>query len=158
MAAGKDILCEKPLSVNYKLTKLMIDAAREKKVFFMAGLWSRFFPAQKKSAPSSPRGLPHFTSHSRPPLPPAPTPPPPPPPPPLPPIPPLPPLPLLPPPPHPTPAILKSKPIHQFTDFRTPPPCGGQLALRRCIVQRNPPSLNAPGGQGFLGPRCRIGT
>ncbi len=48
--AGKDILCEKPLSVNYKLTKTMIDAAREKGVFFMAGLWSRFFPAQKKCA------------------------------------------------------------------------------------------------------------
>ena len=43
----KNILCEKPLSVNKKETQVMIDAAKEADVFFMAGLWSRFFPAQK---------------------------------------------------------------------------------------------------------------
>lgn len=43
----KNILCEKPLSVNKKETQAMIDAAKEADVFFMAGLWSRFFPAQK---------------------------------------------------------------------------------------------------------------
>lgn len=43
----KHILCEKPLSVNRKETQVMIDAAKEADVFFMAGLWSRFFPAQK---------------------------------------------------------------------------------------------------------------
>lgn len=46
--AGKAILCEKPLSVNRKETQAMIDAADKADVFFMAGLWSRFFPAQKK--------------------------------------------------------------------------------------------------------------
>ena len=43
----KNILCEKPLSVNRKETQAMVDAAKEADVFFMAGLWSRFFPAQK---------------------------------------------------------------------------------------------------------------
>lgn len=47
-AAKKHILCEKPLSVNKKETQVMIDAAEKADVFFMAGLWSRFFPAQKK--------------------------------------------------------------------------------------------------------------
>lgn len=45
----KSILCEKPLSVNKKETQIMVDAAKEAGVFFMAGLWSRFFPAQKLS-------------------------------------------------------------------------------------------------------------
>ena len=45
--AGKNILCEKPLSVNKKDTQTMIQAAEKAGVFFMAGLWSRFFPAQK---------------------------------------------------------------------------------------------------------------
>ena len=46
--AKKNILCEKPLSVNKKETQAMIDKAEKAGVFFMAGLWSRFFPAQKK--------------------------------------------------------------------------------------------------------------
>lgn len=48
LQAGKPVLCEKPLSVNAKDTKEMYAAADKAGKFFMAGLWSRFFPAQQK--------------------------------------------------------------------------------------------------------------
>ena len=48
MAAGKNVLCEKPLSVNAADTREMYEAADKSGKFFMAGLWSRFFPAQQK--------------------------------------------------------------------------------------------------------------
>ena len=46
--AGKQVLCEKPLSVNAKEVKEMYAAADKSGKFFMAGLWTRFFPAQQK--------------------------------------------------------------------------------------------------------------
>ncbi|KAF7238825.1 Trans-1,2-dihydrobenzene-1,2-diol dehydrogenase [Varanus komodoensis] len=46
--AGKNVLCEKPLGMNGAEVDTMVQAAREKKVFFMEGLWSRFFPASEK--------------------------------------------------------------------------------------------------------------
>lgn len=42
---GKHILCEKPLTVNLKQTKELINYAKEKKVFLMEAIWSRCFPA-----------------------------------------------------------------------------------------------------------------
>ncbi|KAK9811631.1 hypothetical protein WJX72_007301 [[Myrmecia] bisecta] len=45
---GKHVLCEKPLAVNARDTKEMVNKAREKNLFFAAGLWSRFFPAVQK--------------------------------------------------------------------------------------------------------------
>lgn len=43
--AGKHVLCEKPLCVNEGQSKALLDYAREKKLFCMEGMRSRFFPA-----------------------------------------------------------------------------------------------------------------
>lgn len=48
LEAGYHVLCEKPLGVNAKQVEEMILKAREKNVFFMEGMWTRFFPAVKK--------------------------------------------------------------------------------------------------------------
>lgn len=42
---GKHVLCEKPMGITYKQTKALVDLAREKKLFLLEGVWSRFFPA-----------------------------------------------------------------------------------------------------------------
>jgi predicted dehydrogenase len=41
---GKHVLCEKPFGVNGKEARLMIDKAKEKNLFLMEALWSRFLP------------------------------------------------------------------------------------------------------------------
>lgn len=41
---NKAVLCEKPLAVNLKEASLMINTAREKGLFLMEALWSRFLP------------------------------------------------------------------------------------------------------------------
>nr|XP_060636466.1 trans-1,2-dihydrobenzene-1,2-diol dehydrogenase-like [Anolis sagrei ordinatus] len=46
--AGKNVLCEKPLGMNAAEVKAMVQAAREKNVFFMEACWTRFFPASEK--------------------------------------------------------------------------------------------------------------
>ncbi|XP_041452909.1 trans-1,2-dihydrobenzene-1,2-diol dehydrogenase-like [Lytechinus variegatus] len=46
--AKKHVLCEKPLGVHSKEVGEAIDVARQNGVFFMEGLWSRFFPAYDK--------------------------------------------------------------------------------------------------------------
>ena len=45
LEAGLAVVCEKPLGVNSAQTEKMIAKAREKNVFFMEGMWTRFFPA-----------------------------------------------------------------------------------------------------------------
>ncbi|KAH7155256.1 hypothetical protein B0J13DRAFT_496258 [Dactylonectria estremocensis] len=42
--AGKNVICEKALTVTASQTKKLIDTAREKNVFFMEAVWVRFFP------------------------------------------------------------------------------------------------------------------
>lgn len=42
---GKHNLCEKPLSMNQKQTKKLLELALSKKLFFMEAIWSRFFPS-----------------------------------------------------------------------------------------------------------------
>lgn len=42
---GKHVLCEKPLCMNSKQAEKLIALAKEKDVFFMEGLWVRFFPS-----------------------------------------------------------------------------------------------------------------
>jgi predicted dehydrogenase len=44
VAAGKPVLCEKPFAINAAQAVEMIDAAREKRVFLMEAMWTRFLP------------------------------------------------------------------------------------------------------------------
>lgn len=44
LAAGKPVLCEKPMSVNEALTASCIAAAREHNAFLMEGMWTRCQP------------------------------------------------------------------------------------------------------------------
>jgi predicted dehydrogenase len=46
---GKAVLCEKPLTVSYQQTETLVKLAREKKVFLMEAMWSRFIPALVKA-------------------------------------------------------------------------------------------------------------
>lgn len=41
---GKHVLCEKAFTINYKEAKEMVDLAREKNLFLMEAMWTRFFP------------------------------------------------------------------------------------------------------------------
>lgn len=43
--AGKAVLCEKPLAVNFREAGRMIEAARAKGIFLMEAMWTRFIPA-----------------------------------------------------------------------------------------------------------------
>lgn len=45
LEAGFPVVCEKPLGVNAAQTEKMIAKAREKNVFLLEGMWTRFFPA-----------------------------------------------------------------------------------------------------------------
>lgn len=42
---GKHVLCEKPLTMNEKQSSKLIAIAKEKKLFLMEAIWSRFFPS-----------------------------------------------------------------------------------------------------------------
>ncbi len=44
LEAGKNVLCEKALTVTESQARKLIDKAREKGVFFMEAVWTRFFP------------------------------------------------------------------------------------------------------------------
>src|SRR6185436_14562921 len=44
----KAVLCEKAFAINSRQAGEMIDRAREKKVFLMEALWSKFLPHYKK--------------------------------------------------------------------------------------------------------------
>lgn len=46
--AGKHVLCEKPFTVNAAETKALIEVAKEKKLFLMEALWTRFQPIAKE--------------------------------------------------------------------------------------------------------------
>ncbi len=48
MEAGKHVLCEKPIAVNYDQVSQLIQTAQEKKVFLMEALWTRFNPVIEK--------------------------------------------------------------------------------------------------------------
>jgi dihydrodiol dehydrogenase / D-xylose 1-dehydrogenase (NADP) len=43
---GKHVLCEKPLGMNVKETREIIELAKAKKVFLMEAMWARLQPAQ----------------------------------------------------------------------------------------------------------------
>ncbi|XP_060804139.1 trans-1,2-dihydrobenzene-1,2-diol dehydrogenase isoform X2 [Amyelois transitella] len=42
---GKHVLCEKPMGMTNKQMKSLVDLARERRLFLLEGMWSRFFPA-----------------------------------------------------------------------------------------------------------------
>ena len=44
LQAGKAVLCEKPFCVNAAQAERVVELAREKGVFIMEGMWTRFFP------------------------------------------------------------------------------------------------------------------
>jgi predicted dehydrogenase len=48
LEAGKPVLCEKPFALNAREAAEMIEVAREKKIFLMEAMWSRFFPLMAK--------------------------------------------------------------------------------------------------------------
>ncbi|XP_018332542.2 trans-1,2-dihydrobenzene-1,2-diol dehydrogenase-like [Agrilus planipennis] len=45
---GKHVLCEKPMTMNEKQTRKLIEIARERNLFLMEGIWSRCFPLYKE--------------------------------------------------------------------------------------------------------------
>ena len=48
IAAGKHVVCEKPIAMNARDAKKMIEAAQAKGVFLVEAVWTRFFPIAKK--------------------------------------------------------------------------------------------------------------
>lgn len=46
--AGKSVLCEKPFTLNARDTRELAKLARQKKLFLMEAMWTRFFPAVEK--------------------------------------------------------------------------------------------------------------
>ena len=48
LKAGKAVLCEKPMAMNAKEAKTMIDEAKKRNLFLMEGLWTRFIPGTEK--------------------------------------------------------------------------------------------------------------
>lgn len=45
---GKAVLCEKPFALNSRQTRAMVEKARDKKVFLMEALWSKFLPQYER--------------------------------------------------------------------------------------------------------------
>ncbi len=45
---GKAVLCEKPFAINAQQAQQMVDKAREKNLFLMEAMWSRYFPLMGK--------------------------------------------------------------------------------------------------------------
>lgn len=48
LESGKHVLCEKPLAMNEKQARELINLARSKKLFFMEAVWSRCFPVYER--------------------------------------------------------------------------------------------------------------
>lgn len=48
LEAGKPVLCEKPFAINAHDTEIMIQNARQKNLFLMEAMWTRFIPATLK--------------------------------------------------------------------------------------------------------------
>jgi predicted dehydrogenase len=48
LEAGKPVLCEKPFAINRGEAEAMVSCARDKGLFLMEGMWTRFFPIMAK--------------------------------------------------------------------------------------------------------------
>jgi len=57
LEAGKHVLCEKPFALNEAQARRMVDTARERNVFLMEAIWSRFLPAYTLLAELLARGV-----------------------------------------------------------------------------------------------------
>ena len=44
LRAGKNVVCEKPFTVNAPQLQILIDLARARSLFMMEAVWTRFFP------------------------------------------------------------------------------------------------------------------
>ncbi|PWN47731.1 NAD(P)-binding protein [Violaceomyces palustris] len=44
LEAGKNVLCEKPFTINEKQSAHLVKVARQKNLFLMEAVWTRFFP------------------------------------------------------------------------------------------------------------------
>lgn len=49
LEAGKHVLCEKPMTPTLNETKELCDLAKEKGLFLMEGMWTRFLPAYSEA-------------------------------------------------------------------------------------------------------------
>lgn len=49
LRTGKNVLCEKPMTVNSKIAERAASIARENGCFLMSGMWTRFIPSVKKA-------------------------------------------------------------------------------------------------------------
>ena len=49
LAAGKHVVCEKPFTMNAREARAVVELAREKKLFLMEAMWSRFLPAVQEA-------------------------------------------------------------------------------------------------------------
>ncbi len=48
LKAGKAVLCEKPFTLNAKDSRQLVSLAREKQLFLMEAMWTRYLPAMVK--------------------------------------------------------------------------------------------------------------
>jgi predicted dehydrogenase len=48
LEAGKNVLCEKALTVTAAQTKKLYEVAKSKNLFFMEAVWTRYFPLSIK--------------------------------------------------------------------------------------------------------------
>jgi len=49
LAAGKHVVCEKPFTMHAREAQAVVALAREKKLFLMEAMWSRFLPAAQEA-------------------------------------------------------------------------------------------------------------
>ncbi|WP_394782144.1 Gfo/Idh/MocA family protein [Undibacterium sp.] len=49
LQAGKPVLCEKPFTMNARQARELVAMARDKKVFLMEAMWTRFLPAVQEA-------------------------------------------------------------------------------------------------------------
>jgi predicted dehydrogenase len=65
LTAGKSVLCEKPLTVNAREAQEVVELARERGLFLMEAVWTRFLPGFQRAlqiAASGELGIVHWVS------------------------------------------------------------------------------------------------
>lgn len=49
LSQGKAVLCEKPMALNHRQASAMVSEARQRELFLMEGMWTRFMPSLNKA-------------------------------------------------------------------------------------------------------------